>query len=327
MTGAGGVASVPVGVPPWSAQGAAVFAVLLLGAAAVAGVPAWPGRGVRRARLLLAGGGAAEPGGWPGAWPVRPVRVLRIVRWVRREAVARRELLCVAGGAAVAWLGDSALPLVAGALAVPLARRWLAARQHRREREACESAVVDLCGTVAGELRAGRQPGEAVAGVAAPGLGPEWPAVVAAARFGGDVPEALRKAAERPGAEGLVGVAACWRVAVDGGAGLAAGLERVGAALAAERDQRDDLRAQLAGTRSTAVMLALLPLLALLMGSALGARPLGVLLHTAPGLGCLVVGGLLESVGIAWTGRIVRAAEKPQKPQKPEKGPEKGSWT
>ena len=81
------------------------------------------------------------------------------------------------------------------------------------------------------------------------------------------------------------------------------------AALRAERDQRADLRAQLAGPRSTAVMLAGLPVLGLLLGSALGADPLHVLLHTGAGLGCLLVGGVLEGAGLWWALRIVRGAE------------------
>ncbi len=106
-----------------------------------------------------------------------------------------------------------------------------------------------------------------------------------------------------------MGLAACWRVAVDRGAGLAAGLERLEGALRVERDQRADLRAQLAGARSTAVMLAGLPVLGLLMGSALGANPLRVLLHTGAGLGCLVTGGALEGAGVWWALRVVRGAE------------------
>jgi tight adherence protein B len=98
-------------------------------------------------------------------------------------------------------------------------------------------------------------------------------------------------------------------VAVDRGAGLAAGLDRLEGALCAERDQRADLRAQLAGSRSTAVMLAGLPVLGLLLGTALGADPLHVLLHSGPGLGCLVVGGVLEGLGLWWALRIVRGAE------------------
>jgi tight adherence protein B len=47
----------------------------------------------------------------------------------------------------------------------------------------------------------------------------------------------------------------------------------------------------------------------LLLGTALGADPLHVLLHSGPGLGCLVVGGVLEGVGLWWALRIVRGAE------------------
>ncbi|WP_367129607.1 MULTISPECIES: type II secretion system F family protein [Streptomyces] len=282
---------------------AALTGVAALSALFMAWPLAGPGRELRRARLLFAGGGSTTPAGsWPPAWAGE--WGARLGRWAR----ARRELMCLPVGGAVALLGASLLPLLAALVAIPLVRKWLAARREKGERERREAAVIELCGAVAGELRAGRQPGQALAGVPAGDLGPQWAAVAAAARFGGDVPEALRAVAGRPGAEGLHGVAACWRVAVDGGAGLASGLERVAAALSAERDQREELRSQLAGARSTAVMLALLPVLALLMGSALGAAPLRVLLHTPAGLGCLLLGGLLEGAGIAWTGRIVRAA-------------------
>jgi tight adherence protein B len=142
------------------------------------------------------------------------------------------------------------------------------------------------------------------------GLAEAQATVLAAARFGGDVPDALATAARQPGAEGLRGLAACWRVAVDQGAGLAAGLDRLAAALRAERDQRFDLRAQLAGARATAVMLAGLPALGLLIGTGLGADPLHVLLHTGAGLGCLAAGGALEGLGLWWVQRIVRGAEK-----------------
>ncbi|WP_435887772.1 type II secretion system F family protein [Streptomyces huasconensis] len=290
--------------------------------------------------------------------------------WSWRRAVAARggrvrpEWWCLAAGAVVGLLGESLLPLAAGAAGVPVAARVRRARGARRERERRGDAVIALCGALAGEVRAGRQPGEALRVILGEGSfgsrgfgcsrGPEGPggprgsggfgggavevgvsgaglsavgpevtlpgvpgepggagrgAVLAAARFGGDVPGALVEAAREPGAEGLLGLAACWRVAVDRGAGLAAGLERLEGALRVERDQRADLRAQLAGARSTAVMLAGLPVLGLLMGSALGADPLRVLLHTGAGLGCLVTGGVLEGAGVWWALRIVRGAE------------------
>ncbi|MDX6764950.1 hypothetical protein SIN09_37630, partial [Streptomyces sp. F8] len=148
-----------------------------------------------------------------------------------------------------------------------------------------------------------------------PAAGPGGPGaaeagVLAAAAFGGDVPGALRQAAREPGAEGLAGMAACWRVSVDGGAGLAAGLDRLEGALRAERDREESLRAQLAGARSTVLVLALLPLVGLLIGTGLGADPLRVLLHTPMGWGCLLTGGVLEVLGLLWCRRIVRAGER-----------------
>ncbi|MBT2399280.1 type II secretion system F family protein [Streptomyces sp. ISL-100] len=270
-----------------------------------AGAAAWllagRDRDLRRARLMLAGG-AVDPGG-PGAL------------WARLAAPVRerlgREWLCVPVAVLVAVLGQSVLPLVAGAVAVPLVRRRLLAGERRRERGKRADEVIALCAAVAGELRAGRQPGQALFAAAAGtgGLGGAQADVLAAARFGGDVPDALRRAAREPGADGLVGVAACWRVAVDGGAGLAAGLDRLEGALRAERDQRENLRAQLTGAWATVALLALLPVAGLLIGSALGAGPLRVLLHTPAGLGCLLAGGLLEGAGLFWARRIVRRGE------------------
>ncbi|MGW4158862.1 type II secretion system F family protein [Streptomyces sp. NPDC004788] len=258
-------------------------------------------RALRRARLVL-----ALPGGTRVL--LRPVAA---GRW--RDAVrGRREWWCLPVAAVCALLGASPLPLLAGAVAVPLTGRRLRAARARREREARADRVVDLCGAVAGELRAGWQPAQALAFAARTtgALGGEEAAVLAAARFGGDVPDALRRAGRRDGADGLAGMAACWQVAVDGGAGLANGLDRLEAALRAHRDQRERLRAQLAGAWATVAVLAVLPVAGLGLGAALGARPLRVLLHTPAGLGCLLVGGVLEAVGLWWAARIVRGGER-----------------
>ncbi|MFD9032621.1 type II secretion system F family protein [Streptomyces sp. NPDC059567] len=286
-------------------------------AALCAGVAIWRlaerERGLRRARVLLADGGplgALEALGVPGRGRVS----FRAVgeRWwavVR----ARRAWLCLPVAVMLALLGESPLPLAAGALAVPLVGRRLHAAALRKEREARSDAVVALCGAVAGELRAGRQPAQALlfAVGATEALGPgEEAEVLAAARFGGDVAGALRRAARQDGADGLAGLAACWQVAVDGGAGLAAGLDRLEAALREHRDQRERLKAQLAGAWATVTVLAVLPAVGLVLGTALGARPLHVLLHTPVGLGCLAVGGALEAAGLWWAARIVRGGER-----------------
>lgn len=294
-----GVAAVPVPMP--------LFAGVLC-----AGTAAWALAGgdrvSRRARVVLAGGRPLLPRG--------PRRRERLVIAVRVRAARWREWCCLGIGLVVALLGGSLIPLAAGAAAVPIVRRWLRGRRGERARAARAAGVIALCGAAVGELRAGAQPGQALmAAIRRTAAGPGGPganeaAVLAAAAFGGDVPAALRQAAREPGAAGLAGMAACWSISVDGGAGLAAGLDRLEGALRAERDRQESLRAQLAGARSTTVVLALLPLVGLLIGTGLGADPLRVLLHTPVGWGCLLAGGVLEALGLLWCRRIVRAGER-----------------
>lgn len=227
------------------------------------------------------------------------------------------EVGCGLGGGVVGVATGSVLPVLGGLAAGPVVRRVLRRRAELAAAERGAAAVSALCGTVAGDLRAGRPPHTALADAVEasgwagrPELAPAAAALLSATRFGGDVPEALRTAGRRqPGLRGLTAMAACWQVAVDGGAGLAAALDRLAAALRAEADQREDLRAQLAGPRSTAVLLALLPLFGLVLGSGLGADPSAVLLHTPVGLACLAAGAALEWAGLAWTARIIRTAE------------------
>jgi tight adherence protein B len=294
-------------------------AVPVWAATLCAGAAAWVMCGrdetLRRARLLLGDGGG--PGG-----PLCRGPVLGALGAFWGSLRARfgwrlgRESLCVPVGLVIAVPAHSLLPALGGAAAVPLVGRWLRGRDQQAAVERRAASVGDLCGSLAGELRAGRPPHTALAGAVERAGWPDGPdlaesatLLLAAARFGGDIPAALREAARPPGAEGLAGAAACWQVAVDGGAGLADGLDRIAAALRAEHDQREDLRAQLAGPRSTAVMLALLPVFGVVLGTGMGADPLRVLLATPAGAGCLVAGGLLEWAGLAWTARIVRSAE------------------
>lgn len=264
----------------------------------------------------LAGGLAVT--GDPGARRARVLMARQEERWgptaratVRAFLEGRREWLCAPVAVLLAAAGESVLPLLACAVAVPLVKRRLRRRVRRQECEKAADAVTALCGAVVGELRAGREPGQALLAAArnTGALGVAEPAVLAAARFGGDVPGALRQASAGPGLDGLAGVAACWRVAVDGGAGLATGLARLESSLRGERRRRDELRAQLAGAWATVVVLALLPVVGLGLGAALGADPLGVLLHSPGGLVCLVAGGLLEAAGLFWASRIVRTGE------------------
>ena len=151
-------------------------------------------------------------------------------------------VVCLLSGAVVAVLGASLLPLVAGAAAVPLAARVRRDREARRARERRADAVIALCGAVAGELRAGRQPGEALLAAAEgerSGVGGSATARPRCWRRPGSAGTCRGAAAGGAGAGGRGAGGGRGVLAGGGGrgAGLAAGLERLAGALRAERDQ------------------------------------------------------------------------------------------
>ncbi|WP_245679451.1 type II secretion system F family protein [Actinomadura hibisca] len=186
-----------------------------------------------------------------------------------------------------------------------LAAGFTAFRERGRRPQQWRMAVIELCDGMAAELAAGRSPDEAFK-MSAAILDPH----ISARLLGGARLEAL--AAEHPGAEGLRLLAACWRVGAEQGGTLASVLDGLASALRAEETQHQEIAAQLAAPRVTARMLALLPLLGLGMGAALGANPVAFLLGTLPGAGCLAGGITLDLVGLWWTRRLAQAAEAPR---------------
>jgi tight adherence protein B len=138
-------------------------------------------------------------------------------------------------------------------------------------------------------------------------LWPELDPVVGAARVGADVPTALRRLAALGGAEGLAEVASAWQVSERSGAGLATALSQVSSSARARQAARHLVRGELASAQATARLVALLPLASLAMSAGIGGDPWHFLLDTAPGLGCLALGGLLGFGGLHWIDRIAAA--------------------
>jgi tight adherence protein B len=154
------------------------------------------------------------------------------------------------------------------------------------------------------ELSGGRDPAAAL--VAASVSNAVSPQAVAIARTGGDIAAALHGSARTP----LVrGVAACWEVAHRSGTGLAASLATLTDATRETERVRGELRAGLAEPRATALVLAALPALGLMLGSALGADPLHWLLGSTPGRLVLTAGLVLEAFGAWWSWRITASLE------------------
>ncbi len=103
-------------------------------------------------------------------------------------------------------------------------------------------------------------------------------------------------------------VAAALALADDVGAPLADVLDTLAAGLRAEADVDGEVEAALAAPRATARLLAVLPLVGVGLGQAIGAAPLRVLVLTGPGRVSAVGGLTLALVGVLWTRRLVARA-------------------
>lgn len=216
-----------------------------------------------------------------------------------RAAFRLRVLL---GAVALAGAGSPARS-IAGAL-----REWRRSRHRSRERRI---AVIELCDGLGAELAAGRPPAIALAHAAGV-VDAELRGALESARHGGDVAAELDRLARLPGAEGLRLLAGCWRIGAERGGMFGGVVADLAAALRDEQAHRAEVTAQLAGPRATARLLAMLPLLGLAMGAALGARPLSFLFGSLPGLACLLMGVGLDVLGWWWTQRLAAAALVPR---------------
>lgn len=192
---------------------------------------------------------------------------------------------------------------LAGGGALLLQRR----RAERSRAQARSEQVQRFCEELSAELSAGLPVTRALDGVVV-----RWPDLApaaSAARLGGSVPDALRELASRPGAGDLRLVAAAWQVAQRGGAGLAAALESVADSLAERQRTRRLVASELASARSTARLMAGLPVFTLAMGSGAGGDPVVFLFATTAGLVCLAVGCLLALAGLWWIEAIATSVE------------------
>lgn len=219
----------------------------------------------------------------------------------RRRGLAGAAFASVA--AAVATLtvvhspGAAALAGVVG-LAALGAVLLLRRRRRRQVATSARARVLETCELLAAELGAGQPPGRALWRSAR-----AWPSLLPVAQthdLGGDVPTALRELASEAGLQDLRLVAAAWTVAHRTGGGLADAVQRCAESIRAAQSTRLLVAGELASARSTARVVAGLPVLALLMGAGTGGDPLGFLLGHPLGLACLIAGLTFGFAGLWW---------------------------
>ncbi len=217
---------------------------------------------------------------------------------------------CLMALALTSW-GVPAVPTLVGlGGAQVFHRRRRAARLRRALREG-ERDDVQALRALAAELRSGLPPAEALrvaAGVpAGKGLRERMLAAAAVAAVGGDTAATLAEGSSP--ASPHAGLAAAWGVCQSTGGRLAAPVSRIAAAATLDLRLRREADAAMAGARASARLLAALPLAGAGLGALSGTGALTVLVSTAPGQGCLVLGAGLDLLGLAWLDRI--AADRP----------------
>lgn len=241
--------------------------------------------------------------------PAPPLRRLRKAEIGRRRLVATAHGVgwicgggCVLAVAVLPWTIAAAVVVVGATLGLRYRRRSRA-RNAVAEGRSLEAALEVLVG----ELRVGAHPVrafEAAADETGGAVSVALRGVAARARFGGDVAAGLRVAARSSALPAhWERVAVCWQLASEHGLAIA-GLMR-----AAQRDITERQRfsakvaAGLAGARATATILAGLPVLGVLLGQLIGARPLSFLFSGTGGW-FLLVGTVLICAGLWWSDRI-----------------------
>jgi tight adherence protein B len=183
----------------------------------------------------------------------------------------------------------------------------------QEKRRAAEStALQGALELLVGELRVGAHPVAAFSVAASEIDGPvaeSFRAVAARARLGADVAGGLRSVSANsalPAHWERLGV--CWQLAHQHGLSIAPLMQT------AQRDvvERERFTARVAagmtGARTTAAVLAGLPVLGIGLGELIGAAPLSFLLSNGLGAWLLVIGVALVCAGMLWSDRITAGA-------------------
>ncbi|WP_026422892.1 type II secretion system F family protein [Actinokineospora inagensis] len=189
----------------------------------------------------------------------------------------------------------------AGAVAALLL--GLIAIHRRRSQAALHRALAALddqaeaLTAFAAELATGAHPtvaAEHTAADAGPHAAAMLTSIATAARLGTDV--------------GATHLDHAWRLTTRHGIPLTTTVTAVARDLAHRAHFTRDVMARLTGPRTSAAVLAGLPVLGLALGESMGAHPLSTLATTVAGQVLLVAGAVLTGAGLLWTARLTHRA-------------------
>lgn len=242
------------------------------------------------------------------AGPACSRRRARLLAWLPRNRRAfTMTPLALCGCATAAWLVPWTANVGIGLLVVTLlVRRHRDVRRRARIEET--TALRGALDVLVAELRVGAHPVAAIdtaAGESEGRVGDALRSVAALGVLGADVAAGLRAEAQRSNAPShWERLAACWLLAQTHGLAIATLMH------AAQRDIVERERFQgrvvagLAGARTTAAILAGLPLLGVGLGQAIGADPVSYLVSDGSGGWLFIVGVGFICCGLLWSDSI-----------------------
>ena len=214
------------------------------------------------------------------------------------------------GLAATTSVGVVAATAMVGAT-VEVRRR---SRRWRRARSAEAAALRGALDILVGELRVGAHPVTAfqiaaddVGGAVAAGLR----TVAARARLGADVVAGMLGVARHSALpQQWERLAVCWQLAQNHGLAIGTLMQTAQRDLIERERFSSRVDAGMAGARTTAAVLAGLPVIGIGLGQLIGADPVGFLLSGGSGDWLLVLGVLLACAGLLWCDLIIRRASR-----------------
>ncbi len=182
-------------------------------------------------------------------------------------------------------------------------------RQTRRRNTTDRADAVAAMSAFGAELRAGTPPRRALELAIDP-----FDALCPRARLAlgrhDDLPAALRADARESGTAAWASLAAVWELADVRGVSLAVVADHIVEAGQQAAAAQRLLDAELAESRATVRVLAMLPVIGMALGILLGANPLAWLLFTGPGRVVLVVAAVLEALGWFWVRALVNSVKR-----------------
>lgn len=227
------------------------------------------------------------------------------------------------------WLWPPRLPLLltaaaaaglltfgpAGAAATTLitATLWRLHKIRRAQDDtiAAVEGLAEALRSFADALRTGAHPviaAESAADDAHPDAATVLLTIATASRLGGDLEQALASTDLPALTAHLPELGMAVRLSTRNGLPLADVLDAARRDLQLRARHAKTVQARMAGPRTTATILAALPLIGIALGESTGASPIHVLAHTGIGQAMLVLGALLISAGLMWTAKITTQA-------------------